>query len=281
MASDRDEVVRDRDCLRLIVDYGSGLLKAAVQHIKAGDTPSQTRMYEVMLKPGQKVVEQKVIQLEKGRILWGRSEVQKYKRENPREAGHVIELWKLLLCPQYRDALTARRLCRAFTGQDSFNEEVMVELEDFIAGHLREVKTATLKWLYYHHPKGLQYDADYWHAVPIEFMITVPAMWGQESQRTSPSLWLLLTLSRKVSQLLKIADVYLLYRSDEECIHESWIFGHFTTIRRAMRSSSRVTAVARERRCGVRLEGLLRRHRPWYNRHFDSPNTRGRNHHGR
>ncbi|KAK4621957.1 hypothetical protein CLAFUR4_07501 [Fulvia fulva] len=183
MASDRDEVVRDRDCLRLIVDYGSGLLKAAVQHIKAGDTPSQTRMYEVMLKPGQKVVEQKVIQLEKGRILWGRSEVQKYKRENPREAGNVIELWKLLLCPQYRDALTARRLCRAFTGQDSFNEEVMVELEDFIAGHLREVKTATLKWLYYHHPKGLQYDADYWHAVPIEFMITVPAMWGQESQR--------------------------------------------------------------------------------------------------
>ena len=144
MAPGRDEVVRDRDVLRIAVDYGSRLLKTAVQHIKAGDTASETRKYDVMLKPGQKVVEQKIICLENGKLLWGRSDVQKHKRDNPKETGHVVELWKLLLCPQYRETPTGRRLCPNIAGHDSYDDEAKVELEEFIAEHLREIKAATL-----------------------------------------------------------------------------------------------------------------------------------------
>ncbi|EMC96111.1 hypothetical protein BAUCODRAFT_517980 [Baudoinia panamericana UAMH 10762] len=107
-----DDFPREKNVVRLNIDYGSGQLKAALQYICKGERACQSKIISVPWDEGCSVLEQKIVPFGDGSIIRG-DDVDLFVDKEPERSGEVIELWKLCLCPEYQDMDAARRVWSA------------------------------------------------------------------------------------------------------------------------------------------------------------------------
>lgn len=118
-------------------------------------------------------IEQKLVMDDSG-LVWGRKEVEEWREEN-RDAESVLWMWKLALCPEYRNARINEHNYRALgaTTQD------LAVVEELLEQHFKMIRHQLIEYLRHGaHGKNAPIPDD----IQIEALVTVPAILKGQSR---------------------------------------------------------------------------------------------------
>ena len=167
--------VREVDVIRVPIDYGSAMLKVAAQHFVV-DHALGGPIDDILLDD-RKQLEQIMVRDDDG-LICGLNAVRNWAATHPDRLNEILEYPKLCLCAKYKDTPTARRVCDALSAK--YGD--IAEVQELIAAQMVWIKQAVLSFYRNQHIKGRRYPQEYWDAIRIECMITVPCMWDESAR---------------------------------------------------------------------------------------------------
>lgn len=177
--------------IRLSLDYGTGEVKLAIQHIRPGIPAEIARIENVILSRGWNRVgiPQIGVSLDDDTFRWGESEVEEWLGKHPRKQNSVISGWKMALAPQFREReVVVRTINTLFkesvhskeTAKDKSHESILHSVQTVITAHLRHIKSECLEWCkndsFGNHGRSSDWENLLW-----EIQICVPVSWDEDA----------------------------------------------------------------------------------------------------
>jgi hypothetical protein len=137
------------ELVRVGIDYGTGFLKLATQHIYPGRRQNAKDIFDVRLdnfnSAAAVAIEQIAIWPQNHSLIWGKRPVDRWIRKHPNEQGVVLFAWKLALMKQFKDREVVQNTVDAL-GCAKDHHSITSAVEIVITEHLRQIKSETLKW---------------------------------------------------------------------------------------------------------------------------------------
>lgn len=175
-----------KDLLRLMIDDGTGMLKVSGQWIPANSRSRNSEPFVIRLMGMPEVVQKVVLEndLGTGHLIWGDHDVNRWIRQNPRQADRVCQLWKLVLSEDYRNTPTGRAVFKAI-GAEHGNME---SYEEFVTLHFKRIRSEIIERLINNHSslsvpdEGVDIREHWMNMVQTETSLMVPAKWSQDAR---------------------------------------------------------------------------------------------------
>jgi hypothetical protein len=148
-----------QEYIRLGIDYGTGYLKLAVQHIYPGRDENSTEIHDVCLDDLNNAAEEVAIEqvavwtLERG-LIWGARPVKRWTEDNPEDKVIKLSSWKLVLMKTFQDRDVVRQTIKALGSPDD-QRSVRGDIQSLITEHMRQIKVRVLEWCEESHPDRL------------------------------------------------------------------------------------------------------------------------------
>ncbi|KAK3648943.1 hypothetical protein LTR22_013168 [Elasticomyces elasticus] len=173
------DLVRHEAVLRMILDYGSGQLKVAAQHVRAGQRIVQTEIDQIPLQEGWYTLEQ-ILVFDGEDIICGTNDVESWAAQHPNEHHKIIQDLKLCLCEGYKNIMAAKRVWEA-VGENVGN---MTVIQNMLGKHFRWIRGRIVDYYRSEHTSGIHPDDGEdidWDKIKKELIITVPCNWDDEA----------------------------------------------------------------------------------------------------
>lgn len=150
------------------IDYGTGFLKLATQHIYPGRRQNAKDIYDVRLDSfncaAAVPIEQVAIWTEGRNLIWGKRPVDRWLRDHPNEREVLISAWKLALMDNFKDREVVQSTVDAL-GCTKDRHSITSAVEAVITEHLRQIKSEALKWCKEKSPANMSRQPD-WDNLP-------------------------------------------------------------------------------------------------------------------
>lgn len=177
--------------IRLAIDYGTGYLKLAVQYIYPGRRETADDICNVCLDDHNDNKDVEIQQTgvwvygdgtdyKRGRLIWGRANVEAWLAKHPNQEKEVFSNWKLALMKVFRKREAVQHTIKALGCEDD-DESIIASLKDVITDHLRQIKEGVLKCCIEEHEANYRRHRPDWVNLPWETQISIPASWDWQA----------------------------------------------------------------------------------------------------
>lgn len=198
-----------RNYITSLIDDGTGFLKVAAKHIRVGQIVTSVASDTIRFERGRDSIENNCVydrSTEPGKpreLLLGNEEMKSWAKRNrglQDMEDRIIRFPKLALCPRLRRSPAAKRALAALDVDEGETSDFQAALLRFKTDYFRKIR-AKILLTYQERSMDKSLTKEYWDALPVEAIITVPVMWDATAQNIVTSAATLAGFTRVCTRL--------------------------------------------------------------------------------